>query len=95
MLLKFVSAFVFVIALLYLFSWVMKRSGVANAIGSGNLKRRLNIVEFMSLDHRRKLVLVRCDDKEHLLLLGSQSELVVESGMPVKTVESGNADVEE
>ncbi len=87
MLLKFASAFVFVIALLYLLAWVLKRTGVASSIGSGGLiKRRLKVVEYMSIDHRRKLVLVKRDDKEHLLLLGSQSETVVESGIQAEGV---------
>ncbi|MCE9508350.1 MAG: flagellar biosynthetic protein FliO [Alphaproteobacteria bacterium] len=83
LLLKFFSAFVFVIALMLLLSWVMKRMGLAGSMMAGAGKRRLKIVEFMPLDHRRRLVLVRRDDREHLLLLGPQGETVVETNIPV------------
>ena len=43
--------------------------------------RRLAIVEIMSVDPRRKLVLVQRDDKEHLILLSATGETVVETGI--------------
>jgi flagellar protein FliO/FliZ len=33
-------------------------------------ERRLAVVESLMLDPQRRLVLVRCDDEEHLILLG-------------------------
>lgn len=77
---KFVSAFVFVIALMLLLSWAMKRLNWTGALAAAG-RRRLKVVEFMPLDHRRRLVLVRRDDREHLLLLGPQGETVVETGI--------------
>ena len=46
--------------------------------GSG---RRLGVLEVLPLDGRRKLVLLRCDAQEHLLLLnqGPSPDLVVSS----------------
>jgi flagellar protein FliO/FliZ len=43
--------------------------------------RRLAFVERTSLDGGRKLLLVRRDDVEHLLLVGGPIDLVVESGI--------------
>ena len=82
LLIKFVSAFVFVIALMLLLQWALKRTGLAGSFATNTGKRRLKIVEFMPLDHRRRLVLVRRDDREHLLMLGPQGETVVETGIP-------------
>ncbi|MCK4946335.1 MAG: FliO/MopB family protein [Alphaproteobacteria bacterium] len=84
LLIKFFSAFVFVISLMVLLSWGLKRIGLSATHIAGGSKRRLKVVEFLSLDHRRRLVLVRCDDREHLLLLGSQGETVVETGIKLK-----------
>lgn len=82
--LKFLAALVCVVSLLLLCAWALKRSGVIASMGGvQSADRRLKVLEYMPIDHRRKLVLVRCDDKEHLLLLGAQSETVVESGMVV------------
>ena len=45
-------------------------------------QRRLKIIENMSLDARRRLVIVQCDDTEHLLLLGLNQDIVVASDLP-------------
>jgi len=80
-LLKFISAFAFVLAMMFLLSWALKRMGLAGHSLLPNGKRRLKIVEFLPIDHRRRLVLVRRDDKEHLLVLGAGGETVVESNI--------------
>ncbi len=77
---KFLSCFVFVIALMLLLSWVLKKAGVGGVMPKVS-KRRLKVVEFLPLDHKRRLVLVRRDDREHLLVLGPDSETVVETGI--------------
>ncbi len=43
--------------------------------------RRLGVVEVAAVDTRRRLVLVRRDDVEHLVLLGLNNDLVIESGI--------------
>ena len=44
-------------------------------------RRRLGVVEVTPLDGRRRLILVRRDAVEHLLLVGPTSELVIETGI--------------
>jgi flagellar protein FliO/FliZ len=93
LLLKFAFAFVFVISLMLLLSVFLKKMGLP---GSAPLmgKRRLKIVEALPLDHRRRLVLVRRDDREHLLVIGPGGETLIESGIPAqegKVVELKNA----
>ena len=95
--LKFFSAFVFVISLMLLFSWLLKRAGLSGPLMANAGKRRLKIVEYLPLDHRRRMVLVRRDDKDHLLILGPNGETVVETGIPVaeeNVVEISSAKVE-
>ncbi len=79
---KFVAVFIFVISLMLFLSHIVKRSGIAGPMLARPSKRRLKIVEFLPVDHKRRLVLVRCDDREHLLLLGQESETVIETGLP-------------
>jgi hypothetical protein len=43
--------------------------------------RRLEVIEQASLDNRRKLVLIRRDDVEHLLMTGGPVDVVVETGI--------------
>ncbi len=47
--------------------------------------RRIGVVEVSPLDSRRKLVLVRRDDVEHLLVLSPTEETVIERNIRVNT----------
>ena len=84
MLLKACAAFAFVLGLMWLFSLALKKVGLAGQSMLPGAKKRLKVVEYLPIDHKRKLVIVRRDDKEHLLVLGPNSELVVESNLPAK-----------
>jgi len=79
--LKFLSGFVFVIALMLLLSWVLKKAGGVGGALLQKSEKRLKIVEFLPLDHKHRLVLVRRDNREHLLVIGPESETVVETGI--------------
>ena len=82
--LRFVLALIFVLGLIGLFALLLRRYGpgatgmLARRSGQG---RRLQIVEVAVLDARRRLVLVKRDQQEHLILLGASSELLIESGI--------------
>ena len=44
-------------------------------------ERRLALIEVRPIDAKRKLVLLRRDDREHLVLLGATGDLLIESGI--------------
>jgi flagellar protein FliO/FliZ len=50
-------------------------------VRAGNGKRRVEIVEIAPIDSKRRLLLVRRDRTEHLLLLGTTGDLVIETGI--------------
>jgi flagellar protein FliO/FliZ len=80
--LRFLLALVFVLALIGLAAWLARRFGLAGAVPMPRgRRRRLGIVESVALDGKRRLVLVRRDTTEHLLLLGAGPDLVVETGI--------------
>ncbi len=84
---RFFLALVAVLALMLAFAWLLRRYGLgARYVTRGG--RRLAIVEVAAVDAKRRLVLLRRDDTEHLVLLGAQSELLIESGikLPVTPV---------
>ncbi|MCH8685113.1 FliO/MopB family protein [Pedomonas mirosovicensis] len=60
--------------------WGHRIPGVGIASPRG--ESRLAIVSTQMVDVRHKLVLVRRDDVEHLLLIGPQGTTLVESGIP-------------
>ncbi len=45
--------------------------------------QRIGVVDSMPVDGTRRLVLVRRDDTEHLLLVGTHGDLVIESNIPM------------
>ncbi|HVJ35568.1 MAG TPA: flagellar biosynthetic protein FliO [Terriglobia bacterium] len=76
--LRFVLALVLVLGLLALAAFFLRRSGIGPKLGRG---RRLSAVETLPLGPRHRLVLVRRDEVEHLILIGPQGDVVVESGI--------------
>lgn len=81
--LRFLFALLFVLGLIGGFALLAKRFGLGNqgpTLRRGGPKR-LAIVETMALDAKRRIVLVRRDDTEHLLLLGLTTDQVVETGI--------------
>lgn len=56
---------------------------------SGRRGQRLGISEYYELDKTRRLVLLRRDNVEHLVLIGGSQDLVIESGItPVAAASS-------
>lgn len=78
---QFGLALVFVLGLIGLLALVLRRLGYGGPALSRGRQRRLSIVEVAAIDAKRRLVLVRRDGTEHLLLLGTSGDLVVERGI--------------
>ena len=74
-------ALVAVLGLIGLASWAARRFGLAGMRALPRRERRLAIAEVLAVDNRRRLVLVRRDAVEHLILIGGTSDLVVERGI--------------
>jgi len=78
--LQAVFALIFVIGLIGALIVVLRRFGFGAPTPTiGHRKKRVRVVEVTAVDARRRLVLVRHDDREHLILLGQNGETVVES----------------
>lgn len=76
---RFSVALLFVIALIVAVAWLMRRMGLGGVTTGIARHRRLNVVEVLPLDAKRRLLLVRCDNREHLVLLGSGGDLLIDS----------------
>lgn len=78
---RFVITLVFVLGLIAVLALFAKRAGLsprATRPTSGS-KKRLSIIEVLAVDAKRRLVLIRRDDREHLVMLGADRDLVVET----------------
>ena len=75
-LMRFGIALALVLALIAGLAWLGRRQ-LGSAPGGG---RRLRVVESAAIDSRSRVVLVRRDEREHLILVHAGGATVVESG---------------
>ena len=77
---RFIIAFVVVLALIAVTAWIVRRFGTGGLASAGGRGRqpRLAVIDAASVDARRKLILVRRDNVEHLVMIGGPTDLVIE-----------------
>lgn len=78
--LGFFFAFIVVLALIGAAAWLVRRFA-GNRLGAtakGGRLPRLAVIDATAVDGRRRLVLVRRDNVEHLLMIGGPTDIVVE-----------------
>src|SRR5256884_2894893 len=79
----FSFAFIVVLALIGLAAWLVRR--FANSRLGANTSRgrmpRLAVIDAAAVDGRRRLVLVRRDNIEHLIMIGGPADIVVETNI--------------
>lgn len=80
---RFFIAFVVVFALIGLTAWLVRRfgSGALGGAGARGRAPRLAVIEAGAVDGRRKLVLIRRDNIEHLIMIGGPTDIVVEANI--------------
>jgi flagellar biogenesis protein FliO len=79
----FIFAFVVVLGLIGLAAWLVRRFA-SNRLGANTNRGRmprLAVIDAAAVDGRRRLVLVRRDNVEHLLMIGGPTDIVVESNI--------------
>ena len=85
---RFLLALAFVLGLILLVAFAVRKFGLGNRMPvTKNRNRRLEVVEVLPMDTRRRLVLLRRDNREHLVLLnpGQGPDLLIESGNSAPT----------
>jgi flagellar protein FliO/FliZ len=78
---RYLGALFLVLALVGFAALAARRYGLAGFV-QGTVQRRLAIVETMMVGPRHKILLIRRDGTEHLVLMGPQGANVIESGIP-------------
>jgi len=77
---RYLGALVLVLALVGLAALAARRYGIAGFV-QGTVERRLSVTETLMIGPRQKLVLVRRDGTEHLVLVGPQGATVIEGAI--------------
>ena len=80
---RFFIAFIVVFALIGAAAWLLRRFG-ANRLGGAAARGRqprLAVIEHGQVDGRRKLVIVRRDNVEHLIMIGGPTDILIEANI--------------
>lgn len=80
---RFIIAFVVVLALIGISAWLLRRfgSGALKATAGRGRQPRLAVIDAASVDTRHRLVLVRRDNVEHLVMIGGPTDVVIEANI--------------
>jgi flagellar protein FliO/FliZ len=80
---RFFLAFLIVLGLIGATAGAVRRFGSGRLGGAGARGRqpRLAVIDYASVDSRRRLILVRRDNIEHLVLIGGPTDVVVEANI--------------
>ncbi len=84
--LRALLALLFVVALIFVLSFALRRSGLDKRLIGNKGNARLRVVETLYLDPRHRLVIVQHDQREHLLLIGPHGS------QPIATSEKSGTD---
>ena len=75
----------FVIALILGLALLVKKfampGGNRTAIFRKPAQRRLEVIESLPVDHKSRLMLIRRDEVNHLIMLGPDGDLLIETGI--------------
>lgn len=69
----------FVIGMIFVAGAILRRISPVRSFFGKPAMPRLEIVERLGLDTRRQLVLIRYNDREHLVLLGQNNDLLIDA----------------
>lgn len=92
---RILFAFVAVIGFIGIAALVARKMGLAAGAHALAKARRLSLVESLPIDARRRAVIIRCDNREHLVILGQTGETLVAADLPprpaIEAEETGRA----
>ncbi len=83
--LRFFLGLIFTLSLIGLLYWLVRRYAPSRILGRDTIGDRLTIKEAKFIDSRNKLLLVQRDNTEHLLLISTQGNLVIERNIKSNT----------
>jgi flagellar protein FliO/FliZ len=82
--LRFVAALMFVLALIGGAAFVLRAFGFISLTPRKPGERRLQITESLLVDARRRVLLLRRDDQEYLILLSPNGDVMLDNGIKAK-----------
>ena len=84
--LRFGAALIFVLALIVAAAFAMRALGFLTFAPRRPGDRRLSVTESLLIDARRRVLLIRRDDEEYLVLLSPQGDVILDDRIKVKDI---------
>jgi len=81
---RFIFASFFVLGLLGVFAVALKKFGQKSMLSKYAQTGRINVLETRYIDGKTKLVLIKRDNVEHLLLIGDGKAITIEANTGTK-----------
>jgi len=82
----FILIFAIILCGIFVVLSIIRRFGGGTYVSNGRTRQpRLSVMDAAAVDSRRKLVLIRRDDVEHLLLIGGPTDVVVEQNIVMES----------
>ena len=85
--LQILLGLIIVVGLMILFGFILKKFNQAQS-GMMGKNNRIQIVEQRMVDHKNKAVIIRCDDKDHLVLIGQNGHTVIKGDLNIPKIET-------
>ena len=76
---RFIVALIFVLSLIGLIYWCAQRFGLRRLLGDKIAGGRIEIIETKRINTKFQLVLIRRDTATHLILLGADNGMLIET----------------
>ena len=76
---RFIVALIFVLSLIGLIYWCAQRFGLRRVLGDTIAGGRIEIIETKRINTKFQLVLIRRDTATHLILLGADNGMLIET----------------
>ena len=76
---RFIVALIFVLSLIGLIYWCAQRFGLRRVLGDKIAGARIEIIETKRINTKFQLVLIRRDTATHLILLGADNGMLIET----------------
>lgn len=84
--LQFGAALIFVLALIGAIALLLRAVGGLQFAQGRSGDRRLSVTESLLVDARRRVILIRRDDEEYLVLLSPHGDVILDDRLKVKDI---------
>jgi flagellar protein FliO/FliZ len=84
--LQFGAALIFVLALIGAIALLLRAVGGLQFAQGRTGDRRLSVTESLLVDARRRVILIRRDDEEYLVLLSPHGDVILDDRLKVKDI---------